>query len=132
MLAHAVGCGHQGQAFVAAPGGADAKEVQRVDKGFGRTRIDTFFKSKRHQAAGAAEVALPQRMAGIGRQRGIEHAADLGLALQPLSHLRRMALVLGQAHRERAHAAQCEIGVVGANGQAQCFMRGGDLRRELG
>ena len=130
VLAQAVGRGHQRQAFVAAPGRANAEEAQCVDELLAGASVYAFFKGKRHQAVGAAEVAFPQRMAGVGGQRGIEHAADLGLALQPFGDLGRMALVLGQAHGQRAQAAQREIGVVGAHRQAQRFMRRGNLRGE--
>ena len=58
-------------------------------------------------------------MAGIGRQGRVEDAADLGLLLKPLGDFGGVALVLGQAHGQGAQAAQCQVGVVGAYGQAR-------------
>ncbi|MNT35399.1 hypothetical protein D3C72_1714250 [compost metagenome] len=81
---------------------------------------------ERDQPAGAAEVALPQCMSGILGQRGVEHAAHLRMPLQPLRDLGGVALVLRQAHRQRAQAAQRQVGVVGADGEAECLVGSGD------
>jgi hypothetical protein len=43
-----------------------------------------------------------------------------------------VALVLGQAHGQGAQAAQGEVGVVGAYGQAQGLVGGGDLFGQRG
>ena len=49
-----------------------------------RRSSDTGFSSKAEQAAGALEIALPQRMAGIGGQGGIEDPGHFRPRRQPL------------------------------------------------
>src|SRR5437588_3337506 len=58
--------GRLDQALVAAPAGADAEQVERVDEG-----VDRFFRDRfqyeAEQPAGAEEIALPELVAGVLR-----------------------------------------------------------------
>ncbi len=70
------------------------------------------------QAIGAAAIALPQRMAGIARQGRAQDARHFGASLQPFGHAQRVAAMHRHPRRHGAHAAQDQVGIVGAHGLA--------------
>ncbi len=118
---------HRHQALVAAPRRADGEQPQCIGDALGGVRLRAF-EHERHQPVGAPEIALPQRVARIVRQRRMEHRPDARLRLQPVRHAQGIASVLRHAHRQRAQAAQGQVGIVRADGQAQHVVRGGQAR----
>ena len=75
-----------GQALEAAPGCAHAEQRQLVDEGVHR-RLRHRLEHDAEQAAGAGEVALPDGMAGIAFERGMQHAQHLRPLLEPARDL---------------------------------------------
>ena len=71
------------------------------------------------EPAGAVEVALPERVAGIGWQRRMQHAGDLGARCEPARDLEAGFVMTLEADIERAQAAQAEIGFLGAGADAE-------------
>ena len=53
----------------------------------------------REQPGGAGEVALPERVSGIGGKRWVDHPRDLGPFRQPARHLKRRLLMPRRAAR---------------------------------
>ena len=70
------------------------------------------------QAAGAGEIALPDRVAGTAFKRRMQHARDLRPLLEPARDLQPRLMVVRQPHRHGAQPAQAEIHVVGADAEA--------------
>src|SRR5688572_5397703 len=60
------------------------------------------------QARGAFEVAFPDRVAGVGRQRRIKNSLHEWLFAEPLDELEGVALMTFQADIERTDAAVYE------------------------
>ena len=116
--AAAFGVGRQDQALIAAPAGADAEQVERVDHRVDR-RLGRRLEDHAEQSAGAEKVALPQRVARVFRQSRVEHARDFRPGLQPARHGERILLVPLQPHRQCAQPAQREIDIVGAGAVAE-------------
>src|SRR3546814_7587090 len=65
------------------------------------------------QAADAREIALPDRMTRIARQRGAHHRMDFGLRLEPFGDLKRGGAMLCETGMECPQTADRHIGVVG-------------------
>ena len=104
--------GRQNQALETAPAGAQAKELERLDEA--RVgRLVAGLQLDGEQARSAAELGSPQLVVGIGRERGVEHAHDLGLVFQPARDLEGAGLVPFEAHAERPQPAQAEPADVG-------------------
>jgi len=60
------------------------------------------------QAGGAAEIPLPDRVAGIGFERRMQNPDDLGPGRKPARHLQAGAIMLREPDGQRAHPAQRE------------------------
>src|SRR5271167_909677 len=80
----AIACAIEGndEAFIAAPGIAEAEQFETVehrgDRGFAHRVQDDA-----EEAGRTGEIALPQRMAGVARQRGMDDARNLRPPLEP-------------------------------------------------
>ena len=105
------------QAFKPAPGIADPEMLQPVDKG-GHRRLGDRLQFETEQAAGAFEVAFPERMAGIAGQGGIEYPRHFRPRAEPVRQRQRRLLVTLQPDRQGAQAAQGQEAVVAAGGKA--------------
>src|SRR3546814_1120265 len=81
------------------------------------------------QTADAGEIALPDRVSGIARQRRAHDRVDFGLELEPLGDLERGGAMMGEARMERAKAADRHIGIVRRYRPAGLVARG---REQLG
>src|SRR5471032_2854544 len=62
------------QTLEAAPGGADTKEVERLDEGGNSFGGIIRLQDETEEARGALEVALPDCMARVVVERGMQHA----------------------------------------------------------
>ena len=67
------------EAFVAAPGCADAEQFERIEESIHRL-LRHRLEHHAEQARGAGEVALPQRVAGMARHRRMQQAQALRAA----------------------------------------------------
>ena len=112
------GVGRQREALVAAPGIAQAEEREGVEEGLDR-RLRHRLQHHAEEARCAREVTLPQGMAGVVLQRGMEHPADFGPGLQPAGEPEPRLLVPLQADGEGAEPPERQIAVVGSGGGAQ-------------
>ncbi len=68
---------------------------------------------------GAGEVTLPQCVAGIGFEGGVEDAGDFRVLVQPARDFEGRGLVLRHAQGERAGAAQDGVGIIGRDIDAE-------------
>src|SRR3546814_9453393 len=80
--------GGNGEAFGGAPTDTETEKLDALDHGgvrcFGRG-----FEHRSDQTADAGEIALPDRVSGIARQRRAHDRVDFGLELEPLGDLER-------------------------------------------
>ena len=95
------------EALEAAPGRADAEQRQRIDEGV-RGLVRHRLEHDAEQAGRAGEIALPDRMPGIGLERRMQHARDLGARREPSRDRERRLLMMHQPHLHGAQAAQRE------------------------
>src|SRR5262245_30705018 len=70
------------EALVAAPRRADAEQFEAVDKS-AECALVLGGQYHSEQTACAREIALPERVTRIARQRRMQHTGDLRLARQP-------------------------------------------------
>src|SRR5690349_13895681 len=106
------------EALVAAPAVADREAFEALDeardlRAARRGELDA------EEARGPEEVALPERMARIARQRGMKDALHRRMRLEGARHLERRGLVALEARGERSHAAHREEDVVRARRLAE-------------
>src|SRR3546814_49219 len=87
--AHGGGVGQDHEALEAAPARADAEELDAVDQRH-RRLAPAGLQDDAEEARGAGEVAPPDRVPGIGRQRRIEQAVDLRALAQPFGQPQRV------------------------------------------
>ena len=80
----------------------------------------------REQPRGAGEVALPERMAGIGGKGRVDHPRNLRPFRQPARKLDRRLLMARQPHAEAAQAPQAEIDILRPDAEPKIVMRLGD------
>ena len=73
---------------------------------------------EREKRSRAVEIALPDLMAGIVFQRGIDHTPHIRAFLKPARDGERALHLLLHPHADGAEAAQREVAVVGANAEA--------------
>ena len=78
----------------------------------------TGISHEREQRGRAVEIALPDLVAGIVLQRGIDHALHVRALLQPARDRERALHLLLHAHADGAKAAQRQVAVVGAHAEA--------------
>src|SRR5438105_15524149 len=71
-----------GEAFIAAPGGAHAEQSELVEEGVHRGLGDRL-EHEAEQPAGAGKVAPPDGVARMALERRMEHARDLRPRFQP-------------------------------------------------
>src|SRR3546814_1949794 len=97
--------GGNGEAFGGAPTDTETEKLDALDHGgvrcFGRG-----FEHRSDQTADAGEIALPDRVSGIARQRRAHDRVDFGLELEPLGDLERGGAMMGEARMERAKRSE--------------------------
>ena len=108
-----------GEAFEAAPGIAEAEQLQRIEEGVALRLADAVDEVEGEEAGGAGEIPLPDGVARVALQPRMAHAGDLGPLLQPAGDLQAVLHVAAQAHVQRAQAAQGQIDVVRAHMHAE-------------
>src|SRR5580704_19530416 len=84
--------GRQDQALITTPARPDPEQIERIDHCVYR-RFGGWFEDDDEQPAGPEKIALPQFVAWIVGQSGVEHTRDLGPGLQPTRHGKRILLV---------------------------------------
>src|SRR5271166_4887568 len=109
----AVGCAVEGnrQTFVAAPGSAEAEELEPVEEGRDR-RLRDRREDDAEEAGRAGEIALPDRVAGVVGQGRVDHPQNLGPRLKPARQRQPLPLGFAQPQVHRAEPAQREKDVL--------------------
>ena len=109
------------ETFVSSPGIPNAETFKPVEEGCKRRLCDRR-ELHAEQSARACEIALPDRMAGIAFQRGMQHARHFRTTLKPSGELESRFLVAFQADRHGAQAAQGEEAIIAARTQPKTRM----------
>src|ERR1700733_1677020 len=103
----------KGEAFIAAPGIADSKQLKAVEER-GDSGLRRRLQHDRKQARRAGIVALPKRMAWVVGQSGVDDAQDLWTAAQPFRQRQPLTLRLSEPELHGAQTAEGKEDVLGA------------------
>ena len=118
--AEAVGIDRNQQTLIAAPAVSHREMAHPVEHG-GEGRLVRELGPDREgeKAAGPAEVALPDRMAGILGECRMQNSGDFVAVAQPAGDPECGFLVPGEARRHAAQTAEGEEGIVRGDAEAE-------------
>ncbi len=113
----AVRCASNGTArtLVAAPGIAEAEQLEPVQERRNR-RLGRGPEDHAEEAGRAGEIALPQRVARMIGQGGVDDGEDLRPPRQPAGQRKRLPLGFAQPQLHAAHPAQRQKDIFRAGG----------------
>lgn len=107
-----------GEAFIAAPGITKAENLQCIEERM-RFFLVATGKHEGENAGGAGKVTLPDFMAGVAFQCGMQDTVDCRMAFKPSRNFHGTLAVMFQPHAHGPHAAQDLVGIVSRRAQSK-------------
>src|ERR1700758_3341235 len=87
-----------GQTGNSPPTVSHLEKFERIDEGVDLLLRRPRLEDERKYARGAQEIALPELVAGAGRERGMKHEFDFRAGREPLCDGERGSFDCGEAH----------------------------------